>query len=365
MASLKTPGIDTGMGLERLAMVSQSKKNIFETDLFEPIMGAIKVSEKYDNVRVKRIIADHIRALAFLISDGVRPSNKEQGYVLRRLTRRVISYGVNGEELLDLLAKDKNYAHYELNAKTITEAYEEEKEKFSHTLERGMKELEKLSEISAKTAFDLYQSYGLPYEIIKEIGGEKAKELKREDFEKEFAKHQEISKTGQEKKFGGHGLILDTGELKAGNEEELNKVTRLHTATHLLQAALREVLGPEVKQMGSDITPERTRFDFSFSRKLTPEEIKKTESAVNEMVKKDLDVKMEEMDYEEAVKSGALSFFKHKYPKRVKVYSIGGISKEFCGGPHVSKTGEIGEFKITKEEAVAAGVRRIRASVKS
>ncbi|MBI2507166.1 MAG: alanine--tRNA ligase, partial [Candidatus Niyogibacteria bacterium] len=172
---------------------------------------------------------------------------------------------------------------------------------------------------------------------------------------------------GQEKKFGGHGLILDTGELKAGSEEELRKVTRLHTATHLLQAALREVLGKDVKQMGSDITPERARFDFSFGRKPTSEELKKIESLVNKMIEKNLDVKMKEMDYEEAVKSGALSFFKHKYPKRVKVYGIGEndqkISEELCGGPHVSRTSEIGVFKIIKEESVAAGVRRIRAAV--
>ena len=366
---LKTPGIDTGMGLERLAMASQNKKNIFETDLFGPIMEAIRISEKYDNIRVKRIIADHIRAIAFLISDGILPSNKEQGYVLRRLMRRIISYGANGEELLEIISNDKNYSYYELNAKTITGAYGEEKEKFSYTLERGLKELERREKIGAKIAFDLYQSYGLPYEIIKEVGGAKAKLLKREDFDKEFAKHQEISKAGIEKKFGGHGLILDTGELKAGSEEELKKVTRLHTATHLLQASLREVLGSEVRQMGSDITPERTRLDFSFNRKLTPEELKKVSELVNSMIKADLSVKMKEMDYEDAVKSGALSFFKHKYPKRVKVYGIGEegkeVSKEFCGGPHVSRTSEIGKFVITKEEAVSSGVRRIRAAIES
>jgi len=283
--------------------------------------------------------------------------------------RRIISYGANGEELLEIISNDKNYSYYELNAKTITGAYGEEKEKFSYTLERGLKELERREKIGAKIAFDLYQSYGLPYEIIKEVGGAKAKLLKREDFDKEFAKHQEISKAGIEKKFGGHGLILDTGELKAGSEEELKKVTRLHTATHLLQASLREVLGSEVRQMGSDITPERTRLDFSFNRKLTPEELKKVSELVNSMIKADLSVKMKEMDYEDAVKSGALSFFKHKYPKRVKVYGIGEegkeVSKEFCGGPHVSRTSEIGKFVITKEEAVSSGVRRIRAAIES
>lgn len=365
---LPQKGVDVGWGFERLVMLVQKKKNIFETDLFEPTINAIKISEKYDNIRVKRIIADHIRAAAFLISDGVLPSNKEQGYVLRRLMRRIIFYGANIGEVIKIIVENENYAHYKLDADAIIAVLSEEKEKFSKTLEHGLKELEKQNAINAKIAFDLYQTYGLPYEIIKEVGGEKAAKLKREDFDKEFARHQEISKAGQEKKFGGHGLILDTGELKAGSEEELQKVTRLHTATHLLQAALREVLGKDVKQMGSDITPERARFDFSFGRKLTSEELKKIESLVNKMIEKNLNVKMKEMDYEEAVKSGALSFFKHKYPKKVKVYSIGVgdnlISRELCGGPHVAKTGEIGKFSIIKEEAVASGVRRVRAVIK-
>src|SRR5258708_4658815 len=232
----------------------------------------------------------------------------------------------------------------------------------------GLRELGKIDSVDAKTAFTLYESYGLPYEVIKELGGAKAKDLAREAFDEEFKKHQEISRAGSEKKFGGHGLILDTGELKAGNEEELKKVLRLHTATHLLQGALREVLGPEVHQAGSDITPERARFDFSFPRKMTPEEIKKVEEVVNAKIKEDLPVDFKEMPKSEAEKLGALHFFKEKYPDPVKVYYIGrdiatAWSKEFCGGPHVTHTGEIGHFRIAKEEAVGAGIRRVRGVV--
>jgi alanyl-tRNA synthetase len=207
--------------------------------------------------------------------------------------------------------------------------------------------------------------------VIKDFQeGSKAKTLTREAFDEEFKKHQELSRAGLEKKFGGHGLLLDTGELKAANENELKIVTRLHTATHLVQAALRKILGPEVTQQGSDITAERTRFDFSFSRKLTPDEIKQVEDMVNEAVARDYMVEYKEMPYEEAITSGALHFFRQKYPAMVKVYSgfdpkTGEVfSREFCGGPHVTHTGEIGHVKIIKEEASSAGIRRIRASVR-
>jgi alanyl-tRNA synthetase len=210
----------------------------------------------------------------------------------------------------------------------------------------------------------------LPYEGIKDAAGKKAKKLTREDFDQEFKKHQAKSRAGTEKKFGGHGLLLDTGELKAGNEEELKKATRLHTATHLLHAALRKILGLEVRQAGSDITAERLRFDFTFPRKMTPEEIKQVEDLVNDVVIKDYQVTKKEMSYEDAIKSGALAFFKLKYPDRVSIYTIGPesvegqpFSKELCGGPHVTHTAEIGHFKITKEESIAADTRRIRAIV--
>lgn len=364
LENLKTSGIDTGMGLERLAMVVQGKKNIFETDLFESLF---KLTPSESDNRIRRIISDHSRSVAFLLSDGVRPSNKEQGYVLRRLMRRIINHLSKSDPTLmhDIFAKIVEiYGQFypNLDANTLVHEFDHEKEKFEKTLRQGLKELEHLTEIDASSAFRLYESYGLPFEIIKDIAGDKTK-FTREEFDEEFKKHQEKSRAGAEKKFGGHGLLMDTGELKAGNEEELKKATRLHTATHLLHASLRKVLGNEVHQAGSDITAERLRFDFSFPRKLTPDEIKQVEDLVNEAVGKDYPVIKEEMPYEDAIKSGAMAFFKLKYPPTVNVYSVGDFSKELCGGPHVSHSAEIGKFKITKEEAVSAGVRRIRATV--
>jgi len=368
---LKTQGIDTGMGLERLAMVVQGKKNIFDTDLFGPILEKLP---KELPERTKRIISDHIRAIVFLISDGVRPSNKEQGYVLRRLIRRLVTYkhfnessslSLDLEHILKIIIKTYSGIYIEIsnNTTNILFEFKTEEEKFYKTLNQGLKELNKLESVDPLKAFKLYESFGLPYEIIKELGKEKTKNLTREGFDEEFKKHQEKSRAGAEKKFGGHGLLMDTGELKAGNEEELKKATRLHTATHLLHASLRKVLGNEVHQAGSDITSERLRFDFTFPRKMTPEEIKQVEEIVNEAVQKDYPVTKEEMSYEDAIKSGAMAFFKLKYPPMVNVYSVGDFSKELCGGPHVSHSAEIGRFKITKEEAVSAGVRRIRATV--
>lgn len=380
LEKLKTSGIDTGMGLERLAMVSQNKQNIFETDLFEPIFKL--APSELDN-RTRRIISDHSRSIAFLLSDEVRPSNKEQGYVLRRLMRREINHVSKSDITLmhDIFAKiveiyESFYPN--LNANTLIYEFDHEKEKFDKTLNLGLKELGYLSVVDAQSAFRLYESYGLPYEIIKDTAGDKAKSLTRESFDEEFKKHQEKSRAGAEKKFGGHGLLMDTGELKAGNEEELKKATRLHTATHLLHASLRKVLGTEVHQAGSDITPERLRFDFTFPRKVTPNELKQVEDLVNEITRQDLVVTKEEMSYENAIRSGAMAFFKLKYPPIVNVFTIGPelaegrnsstsseppFSRELCGGPHVSHSAEVGKFKITKEEAVSTGVRRIRAVV--
>ncbi len=403
---LPQKGVDVGWGFERITMISQEQNNIFETDLLQ-LISALVPSE-FDT-RIKRIITDHARAIAFLIADEVRPSNKEQGYVLRRLMRRIITYFhatksvdnrldvsvIHRPDLTvmhDIFAKIVEiYGSYypELHTSAIIYEFDQEKEKFEKTLRQGLKELEKLQNIDAQSAFKLYESFGLPYEVIKELSGEKAKKLSRESFDEEFRKHQEISRAGAEKKFGGHGLLMDTGELKAGNEAELQKATRLHTATHLLHAALRKVLGSGevhhvksaeggaaeqqfnmVKQQGSDITPERLRFDFMFPRKLTPEELKRVEDTVNEAVGKNYKVTKEEMSYEDAIKSGALAFFKLKYPPIVNVFTIGGtepaevpFSRELCGGPHVSNTVEIGKFKIIKEESISAGIRRIRAVV--
>ncbi len=371
---LTTKGIDTGMGLERLAMAVQRASTIFETDLFAPLMKFIPESVP---LRIKRIAADHARGVSFLLSDGVRPENKGAGYVLRRLLRRVFVYQHLYmlrpdflEELMKVAIEQYGLFYPELitHRNAVLNAMWMEYERFQGTLSRGMKELEKLSIIDAEAAFRLYESFGLPYEIIKEVGANKAQGLTRDGFDEEFKKHQEISRAGLEKKFGGHGLLLDTGELKAKDEAELKKVTRLHTATHMLQQALRDVLGPEVKQMGSDITVERTRFDFAFPRKLTAEEIKKIEDRVNEKIRENLSMQKVVLPKAEAEKTGALYFFKEKYPDPVNVYFIGkelksAWSKEFCGGPHVQRTGEIGTFKIVKEESVGAGTRRIRGVV--
>lgn len=375
LTPLAQKGIDTGMGFERLAMVSQKTESIFETDLFYPLM--LLLPDSLD-IRKKRICADHSRAMTFLIADGVRPSNKEAGYILRRLMRRVMAYektdNVSGSLLQTTVYETipmfgDIYPELKANAITIKDVIVEEREKFGKTVERGIKEIYRFSEINAPIAFNLYQTFGISFEIIKDIAGEKAKGLTNSAFEEEFKKHQEISRAGLGKKFGGHGLLLDTGELKAANEEELNTVTRLHTATHLLQAALRNVLGDEVRQMGSDITAERTRFDFSFGRKITRQELVEIEKLVNDAIGRDLIMEAKKMPYEQAVKTGALYFFREKYPEEVNVFSAydpksGEVfSREFCGGPHVSHTGEIGVFKIIKEESSSAGVRRIRATI--
>ncbi len=384
---LAKKGIDTGMGLERLAMAVQKKTNVFETDLFAPLVEEVRGKDLYDygqNEASERIIADHLKASVFLIADEVMPSNVEQGYILRRLLRRAIRHAklLNQpediyERAFHALAHDiygEIYPELKSKQKEILETILAEKDKFTKTLDRGLREFGKLIEgmisggekvISGKNAFDLYTTFGFPLELIEELAKEKGLTVDVVGFEGEIGEHKAKSRAGAEKKFGGHGLILDTGELKADNEEELKKITRFHTATHLLHAALRKILGSDVHQAGSDITSERLRFDFAFPRKVTIEEIKKVEELVNDVIKENLAVTMKEIPYEEAIKSGALAFFKQKYPEIVKIYTIGDekepFSREICGGPHVSNTAEVGRFKILKEESVSAGTRRIRA----
>ncbi len=381
---LAKKGVDVGWGFERLTMLLQKVPTIFETDLFSPLMEFLPPGL---SDRSKRIFADHARGIVFLISDGVRPSNKETGYILRRLMRRIITYAVIQKielafmsRLFTKIVEIYGPQYKELNADLIINQFNEEREKFEKALPRGIKELEKIENIEsgedlADKLFRIYESYGVYPDMSLEIlkgRGFRLDTFIVEGFENTIrvrrAEHREKSRAGQEKKFGGHGLILDTGELKAGNEEELKKVTRLHTATHMLQQALREVLGLEVHQAGSDITPERTRFDFTFPRKLTLEEIKAVEKKVNEKIKEDLPMQKVTLPKSEAEKTGALYFFKEKYPDPVNVYFVGksletAWSKEFCGGPHVTHTGEIQKFRIAKEEAVGAGVRRIRGVV--
>ncbi|MBI2035652.1 MAG: alanine--tRNA ligase [Candidatus Liptonbacteria bacterium] len=406
LEKLKTPGVDTGMGLERLVMVSQEKNNIFETDLLQPIMHSIIEIQGDKPIGQIRLIVDHLRAAVFLISDGVLPGKEGRGYIPRRLLRRALT-----AHYLDVGAgPDKNffqnpvsiiidiYKHFypDLlnNGDRMMSIMQDEVEKYSKILTGTVADLKKLysrfiggvdperllpnvvvknnvADIDGSILFRIRETHGVDFEVMKmvmEKWGFSFSERTEKEFDEAYQKHQEKSRAGLEKKFGGHGLILDTGELKAGDEEELKKVTRLHTATHLMQQALRNILGNEVHQAGSDITAERTRFDFTYHRKLTPEEIKKIETEVNEVIARDMPVHFKEMPIEEAKKTGALYFFKEKYPDPVNVYYVGktiedAYSKEFCGGPHVTHTREIGRFRILKEEAVGAGVRRIRASV--
>lgn len=372
LEKLKTPGVDTGMGLERLVMIVQKKANIFETDIFVPYIELLPNTLQN---KQKCIVVDHIRASVFLLADGVRPSNKEAGYLLRRLLRRIFVYGYQSqipEHIFTTLAHDMVHEYQEFypeflkSGEMIAREIKAEYDKFMKTLSKGMKELQKVELMSGKIAFDLYQSFGLSPEITKEF-----KPFDLREFEEAKKIHDSVSGAGAEKKFGGHGLILDTGELKAANSEELIIVTRYHTATHLLQSAIRKVLGDEVHQMGSDITSERMRFDFNFERKLTLEEIQKIERSVNFAIQQHYKVEMREMSYDDAIKLGVLQYFKEKYPPIVKVYSIGNLdatpqeicSRELCGGPHVKNTAEIGHFTIIKEEAIGRGIRRIRATI--
>ncbi|PIR97841.1 MAG: alanine--tRNA ligase [Candidatus Colwellbacteria bacterium CG10_big_fil_rev_8_21_14_0_10_42_22] len=375
---LESPGVDTGMGFERLMAVFEGQSSIYETDLLEPIVSKIKELKPGLDEKVVRVLADHLRSSCFLISDGVLPSNKEAGYILRRLIRKVIGYEIKYDihanlltEISKVVVEKYGHIYKNLDEKSVSLVLEGEKDKFKTALSKGLKELADYKKLTAKDAFRLYETYGLPFDLIKEMApGGIGKSIKQSDFDKEFERHQKVSRAGAEKKFGGHGLILDTGELKATNKIELEKVTRLHTATHLMQAALRKVLGDQVEQRGSDITVERTRFDFTFDRKLTDEEVKKVENLVNGVIEKDLPVNFEEMPLEKAKKTGALYFFKGRYPLQVKVYYVGesldkAFSKELCGGPHVERTGGMGIFEIKKQQAVAEGIRRVRADLKT
>jgi len=378
---LAQKNVDTGMGLERIAMVLQEKETVYDIDIFFVVIKILE-NPKFpylEQLYRYRIIADHLRATVFLISDGVLPSNTDRGYILRSLIRRAITHA----KILQLsdefyrLPVELLHAYYApyyqfLAVEDIFTVINQEYLLFSKAFETGKKEFDNLAQqlikngltlISGIDAFNLHQSFGFRLELISDLAKDAGLGVDEAGFWEAYKKHQNISRAGSEKKFGGHGLMLQTGELKAGNEEELKKVTQLHTATHLLQAALRQVLGHHVHQMGSDITAERLRFDFSHPQKMTDSEKAAVENLVNEQISHGLSVGFEEMSIEEAEKTGALMFQKEKYGKTVKVYSVGGFSTELCGGPHVVNTKEIHKFKIIKEEASSAGVRRIRATV--
>ena len=361
---LEQKNVDTGLGLERATMLLQGKETPFDTEIFKPTMDKIKELSKNYNVSSARIISDHVRASLMLMVDGVRPSNVDQGYILRRLIRRLVRHlrkleiDFNNLELIaNTMVNSINnmYPELEENREIVIKELLKEKDKFVTTLEKGEKEFLKHidevkdKEIPGELVFRLYDTYGFPPEMTEELAKEHGKTINMNEFKELFAKHQELSRAGSTQKF------------KGGMADQNEKTIAYHTATHLLHKALQIVLGEHATQSGSNITEERLRFDFKHPEKLTKEQLEEVERIVNEQIKRDLPVTCEEMTLEEAKKSGAIGLFTNKYGDKVKVYTIGDFSKEICGGPHVARTGNMGKFKIKKEEASSAGVRRIKA----
>jgi alanyl-tRNA synthetase len=377
---LKQQNVDTGMGFERVVGIIEGKDSPFETDLFKPIMDKIEELSSGNNdgdvVSSKRIIADHLRAATFILGDpwGVSPSNTDQGYILRRLIRRAIRHGkkigienifthIIAQIVIDLYGE--TYPELKQNQEKIIRELKIEEDKFQKTIEKGLKEMNKIwsaqgassavSVTEGDKAFYIYETYGFPYEMIveelKKNGYSINEKLFSEKFKEAELKHQELSRAGSEQKFAG------------GLADHSAQTTKLHTATHLLHQALKNVLGPDVNQKGSNITVERLRFDFNYAEKMTPEQIKKVEEIVNEQIARKLPVSFEMMSVDEAKKQGAVGLFESKYGDKVKVYTVGDFSKEICGGPHVENTADLVSFKILKEESSSAGVRRIKAIV--
>ena len=365
---LPKKNVDTGMGVERITTVLEGVDDNYKSSIWSDVIDLISsiAGLPYEgNEKSMRIIADHIRTAVFISSDpaGIKPSNTDQGYILRRLIRRAIRHakklGIdissNWEEQIARLIIEKYQSYYsELsqNKQVVLDVLKNEKEKFNRTLEKGLREFNKVSnkDIDGDVAFHLYDTYGFPIELTEELAKDAGISVDTKGFNEKFKAHQELSRTASAGKFKG-GL--------AGNSEI---ETKYHTATHLLNAALKQVVGPDVHQKGSNITDERMRFDFSCDHKLSDEEKQKAEDLVNEWIQEGLDVSFQEMSKEDAIKSGAECMFIEKYPDIVTVYTIGdNVSKELCGGPHVKNTSLLGHFKIIKEEASSAGVRRIKA----
>lgn len=360
---LKQKNIDTGMGLERTLAVLNGLDDNYQTELFWPIIQELeKLSgKKYeDDKKSFRIIADHIRSAVFILGDNkaVAPSNKDQGYVLRRLIRRAIrlarKIGIRDTftrslgQIITAYYKSV-YQELEINSNFIAQELDKEENKFLATLEKGLKEFAKQKTIDGKIAFVLFSTYGFPLEMTEELAKENNLQINKEEFETEFKKHQDLSRTAS------------AGMFKGGLADDKQNTKRHHTAAHLMLQALRMTLGSHVEQRGSNINEERMRFDFTHPEKMTPEQIKKVEDIVNEQIAKKMPVSWQEMTLDDAKKYGALGVFEHKYGDKVKVYTMGDFSKEICGGPHVENTGELGHFKIIKEESSSAGVRRIKA----
>lgn len=369
LTDLPNKNVDTGMGVERVVAILEGVNDNYLSSIWKDVIDKIcEISNlPYEgNEYSMRIVADHIRTAVFIACDpsGIKPSNTDQGYILRRLIRRAIRHAkqlnidINSnweEEIANIIIDKykKYYSELEENAAVALTVLKNEKTKFNRTLEKGLREFEKLTknneDIDATNAFHLYDTYGFPIELTVELAQEKGLKVDTEGFKEKFKEHQELSRTASAGKFKG-GL--------AGNSEI---ETKYHTATHLLNAALKVVIGSDTHQRGSNITSERMRFDFNCDHKLTDEEKKKVEDLVNEWINEGLDVVVNEMSKDEAIKSGAECMFIEKYPDIVTVYSIGNVSKELCGGPHVKNTNELGHFKIMKEEASSAGIRRIKA----
>ncbi len=380
---LEKKNVDTGMGLERILAVMNDFDDNYKTDLFQNQIAKLErlCAKKYDdseeNKKAMRIVIDHIKAATFIIGDdkGITPSNTDQGYIVRRLIRRAIRYGkqlevIDGgpgmfpgepwtKEIAKIVIHDygKIYPELQRNGEFIIQQFGQDEEKFNKTIERGLKELEKCllqKEMNANVAFNLYQTYGFPLELTnEELRKKGCQEVSKEDFDKELEKHQNLSRTAS------------AGKFKGGLADASEETKKLHTAAHLLLAALREVLGDHVVQKGSNITAERLRFDFSHPEKLSDEEKQKVEDLVNEAILKDLAISCNEMPLEKAKEENAMGIFESKYGEKVKVYSVGKgenrVSHEICGGPHVDHTGQLGKFKIKKEQSSGAGVRRIKA----
>jgi len=348
---LPKQNVDFGGGLERLAQAVQNQPDIFQIDIFKFLIKTIETAtnKKYQgqDKLPMRVIADHLRAAKAMIDSGIEPSNKQQGYILRRLIRR------SAIKFRQLAGK--------LDPQTLAKVVKtkpvlvEEIKKFQSTLDRGLKEFEKLepNQLNELNAFNLFQTYGFPFEISEELFREKGQILDKKKFDQVFEDHKKLSRTAS------------AGMFKGGLEDQSEATKKLHTATHLLHQSLRQILGDHVRQQGSHITADRLRFDFTHPQALTPEQIKKIETLINKQIKKDLPVKKTIQTKNQALKSGALAFFKETYPDKVSVYSIGDFSKELCGGPHVSSTGEIGGVKITKEESIGADKRRLYAVLKN
>ena len=364
---LKQHNVDTGLGLERMTMLLQGKETPFDTELFAPVMNKLQELAVVDDIASRRIVAEHLRASMMIILDGGLPSNVDRGYILRRLIRRMTRHlrklQINLDTLPELIELNietlkEMYPELVKNKEKIVSVIIEEKNKFEKTLERGEKEFNKIAQkleeqgkdiLLGKDIFNLYETYGFPPEVTADLARERNLKIDNKEFEQLFKEHQEKSRMGSEQKFKGG--LSGNGKME----------TKYHTATHLLNAALKVVLGKDVHQKGSNITPERMRFDFSCDHKLTDEEKQKVEELVNKWIEEEIPVTVEEMKKDEAIKSGAECMFIEKYPDIVTVYSIGDVSKELCGGPHVKNTKELGKFKIKKEEASSAGVRRIKA----